>query len=157
LRGENPELYRRELNSRSKLLVKVQSEDEGAIDRVSVFQAGGWLDTSRFAKPGTMGPAEAVLWNQTGFELQAVKDKSYHADVYSGAPVRPGAISLLKIVPSGSTPEFIGPTILRHSFSMPPKLSAINLVGGTPAPIDYSSSTSENGLTRPFCTTGGDL
>ena len=47
--------------------------------------------------------------------------------------------------------------IVNASYSTPPYLQGINLLGAVPIDIDYSSPTLENGLTNPFCHSSGNV
>lgn len=157
LREQNPELYRQELNARSKIISNVVAKKKTDINRVNIFQAGQWLQSSRVVKSDSQGPGSSVLWNRTGFDLASDGDRTFSANIFTGKLIQPGSIAILKIVPEGTAREFIGPSILRHVFTMPPKVVGINLVGGTPGTIDYTSPTAQNGLTKPFCTVGNDV
>jgi hypothetical protein len=157
LRDTNTESYSLALAENSRIYGFVASTAEDGISSASVFRSGDWLSSARIAPNTYSNPDEGALWSVSSYNFTAPNSSTFEANIYSGRVVKKNTILLVSISPNSESQPFIGPTVLRYSFSMTPKLDAISVTGGTPSEIDYTSSSAENGLTRPFCVTTSDL
>jgi len=150
-RGQNPAPFAEDLRRLSRFgLSAVEAAPDG-VTRARVSQAGDWLVGARQSSADDVPPEGAGLWSIGADEIPRIDKLNYGISIYSdGLPVE-NSLAIVSLRPGDGGPEAAIPLRVPRILSFPPKLAAVSGSGGAAGAVDYSSTASSNGLTRPFC------
>lgn len=147
-----PDLFARDLAAYSRVGVRVEASDLAAISKVVVAETGPWLKGARRATTDNVSPSRAPFWSASGYGLSA-SDRGFESAAYPGSVLGSGTLLGLKLTPVEGPQEVVW-RVIDTVLSRPPRVLAADTAGTTAATIDYASTSTANGLTRPFCLSG---
>jgi len=152
-KADHPVAYARDLKRFYRLGTLVKARDETAVIAVELSRAGQWQKAARLSSDDLAAPEAAALMGRLPQDLIMINPARYEFSVYSGGPPAATAVAVVKVRPDGGA-EVEVPRRVGRLLSMPPKVTAVATSGGTPVAIDYTITSSANGLTLPICRTG---
>lgn len=158
-KATNPALYASALNVSSKIQYVLEAKEDGGVKRVFALYAGSWLPSARLSGSEDMTLPAAPLWSQTKFDFTAASGTLFKASVFPGSFLEGVPLALIKVSPKSDedapTPQSVVPRMVSSMVSDPGAVTGIALnTGDTITPVDYTSETDANGVTRPFCPRG---
>lgn len=124
------------------------------VARIFVSREASWQGVAKLLPEDFSPLVSAVFWHTTSLYLTQ-DGINFSAEVLPGLSLLNRLIFLK--VEGKEPPQFEIPRMVTTGYSRPPLLTSISLTGGSPATIDYSDASIENGLSIPFCHTTGDV
>ncbi len=152
LRESYPKAHSAEHLERSRVFLHVES---GSVKSASLHMAGRWTGAARWAVNADASRTGSTLWKmRNGYALEIAGDEGLSASVFPGIRVGAQAVALLSLATEADSAVIA--RRIKNQVSIPPLLYAIGQ-NATPSVINYANAAAENGLTRPFCRTVGDV
>ena len=148
-----PAAFATDLRRLYRLGALVLARDETEVIGVALSRTGPWQSSARVANDDQVAPEAAGLIGVLPSSLSKTSPARYEFSAFSGGMPPAAAVAVFKVQPNGGA-EVSVPRRLARRLSMPPKITAVATDGSTPTTVDYTSTTSANGLTRPFCRSG---
>jgi hypothetical protein len=153
LNGNFPKKYAGALSETSGIVLRVKGKGSDKLLASRVSMGPAWISGARKIATETGLPES---WSKDNFEIPTITDYSAEANVLTGGVVDEMSSLAIEIQIADKDPIFVN-RMLDHVIVLPPKVDTISLNSGSEIAIDYESTTSENGLSRPFLWSAGSV
>ncbi len=138
----------------SAISFRVKAKSADSVVRSFIGRVSDWYKGAKVISIEFSPESSTVLWLSSEYALNK-NGTTFSADVITGENVVNRLIYLK--VEGEEPPQAERVRIVNTSYSTPPYLEGVSLVGGVPFIINYSLPTITNGLTTPFCHSAGDV
>ncbi len=138
----------------SAISLRVKAMSADSVVRSFIGRVADWYRGTKVIPSEFSPESSTVFWHHSEYELSK-NGTTFSADVITGEDVVNRLIYLK--VEGKEPPQAERIRIVSTSYSTPPYVEGISLLGAVPVSIDYSLPSTKNGLTTPFCHSDGDI
>jgi hypothetical protein len=138
----------------SALSFRVNAKSEDSVVRSFISRISDWYKGAKIIPDEFASDSSTAFWLNTDYAL--TQDGTiFSADVVTGEEVVNKLIYLK--VEGKDPPQSERLRVVSSSYSTPPYLEGVSLIGGVPSAVNYGLPSLTNGLTTPFCHASGDV